>query len=65
MGVKTRVARKNRKPGLSERAIRSIPYELRLQNYEREKNDLFMQIRDLPAEEVAEAHKALVEKWKL
>lgn len=42
-----------------------MPYELRLQNYEREKNDLFMQIRDLPADKVSEAHKALVEKWKL
>lgn len=59
------MARKNRKPGLSERAIRAMPYELRLQNYEREKNDLFMQIRDLPADKVSEAHKALVEKWKL
>lgn len=59
------MARKNRKPGLSERAIRAMPYELRLQNYEREKNDLFMQIRDLPADKVSEAHKELVEKWKL
>ena len=59
------MARKNRKPGLSERAIRAMPYELRLQNYEREKDDLFMQIRDLPAEKVAEAHRALAEKWKL
>lgn len=42
-----------------------MPYELRLQNYEREKDALFMQIRDMPAAEVAEAHRALAEKWKL
>ena len=59
------MARKNRKPGLSERAIRAMPYELRIQNYEREKDDLFMRIKDLPAAEVAEAHRALAEKWKL
>ena len=51
--------------GLSDRAIRAMPYELRLRNYEREKNELFMQIRDLPAHAVAEAHRELAEKWRV
>ena len=59
------MARKNKPGGLSERAIRSMPYELRIQNYEREKDALFMKIRDMPAEAVAEAHKELARKWKV
>ena len=42
-----------------------MPYELRIQNYEREKDVLFMKIRDMPAEAVAEAHKELARKWKV
>lgn len=65
MEVGLKMARKNKPGGLSERAIRAMPYELRLQNYEREKNELFMQIRDMPASAVAEAHQELARKWKV
>ena len=59
------MSRKNKPGGLSERAIRSMPYELRLQNYEREKNAMFSQIKDLPAADVADAHRELARKWKV
>lgn len=50
---------------ISERAIRAMPYESRLKNYEREKDKLFYEIRNMSAAEVAEAHKKLAEKWKV
>ena len=50
---------------LSERAIRNLPYESRLRNYEKEKDALFFKIRDMNASEVAEAHRRLAEKWRV
>lgn len=54
---------KQKNRGLTERAIRSMPYELRLEYYEREKNKMFSQIKDLPAADVADAHRELAKKW--
>ena len=50
---------------ISERTIRAMPYESRLRNYEKEKDQLFLKIRDMSASEVAEAHRKLAEKWKV
>ena len=48
---------------ISERAIRAMPYETRLRNYEREKNAMFNKIAGLPASEVAQKHADLAKKW--
>lgn len=53
------------KNNLSERAIRAMPYESRVKQYEREKAELFYKIRDMSASEVAEAHRKLAEKWRM
>ena len=50
---------------LNERAIRSMPYDMRLRNYEREKNELFDRIAHMSAGEVAKAHAELAEKWRV
>lgn len=50
---------------LSERAIRAMPYDMRLRNYEREKNELFDRIAHMSAVEVAKAHAELAEKWRV
>ena len=42
-----------------------MPYESRLKNYEREKNELFYKIKDMSAAEVAEAHRNLAQKWRV
>ena len=42
---------------------RGLSYEERIRGYEREKNELFFKIADMPAEEVAKAHEALIRKW--
>lgn len=54
---------KKKKQSISERAIRAMPYEVRLRNYEREKNAMFSKIAGLPASEVAKAHADLAKKW--
>ena len=50
---------------LTEAAIRAMPYEQRLKNYEREKNDLFYKISHLSAAEVQEKHNELIRKWRV
>lgn len=50
---------------LSERAIRAMPYEQRLKNYEREKNELFYKISHMSAAEMREKHQELVRKWRV
>lgn len=45
------------------KAIRSLPYAVRLKKYEQEKEELFYKIRDMSAEDVSEAHRKLAEKW--
>ena len=49
----------------SDRAIRGMSLETRQKLYDQEKNQLFQQIRGLPASEVAEAHRQLAEKWRV
>lgn len=43
--------------------IKHMSYDERLRNYEREKDELFSKINRMSSAEVAEAHRALVEKW--
>ena len=50
---------------LTEAAIRAMPYEQRLKNYEREKNELFFKISHLSAAEVQEKHNELIRKWRV
>ena len=50
---------------LSRRAIRTLPLRVRQERYEKEKQELFFQIRDLSPEEVGRAHKALADKWQV
>lgn len=50
---------------LSEHAIRAMPYEQRLKNYEREKNALFYKISHMSAAEVQEKHNELIRKWRV
>ena len=57
------MARKNNGTPLSERAIRAMPYESRIIHYNREKDELFNSIRDMPASEVQRRHEELVKKW--
>ena len=54
-----------RKKSLSEIPIKSLPYEVRLMNYEREKTELFANNFGLSASEMAEMHKKLAEKWRV
>ena len=43
--------------------IQSIPYEERLRRYHAEKDEMFKKCRHLPAAELQEKHKELIEKW--
>ena len=56
---------KKKKSGLSERAIRNMPYESRIQHYNREKDELFRNNAGLPAHELAKLHNELVKKWNV
>jgi len=49
----------------SDKAIRVMSRETRERLYLQEKDELFLQIRNLPASEVAEAHRQLAEKWRV
>jgi len=49
----------------SEKEIRKMSPETRERMYRQEKDELFMQIRGMPAEEVAAAHEALVRKRRI
>ena len=48
---------------ISERAIRVMSYESRIQHYNREKDELFQKLRGLPAKEFEKAHEKLRKKW--
>ena len=41
---------------LTERAIRAMPYEIRIQHYNREKDELFSKNSGLPARELQKLH---------
>lgn len=49
----------------SDKEIRKMPPETRERLYRQEKDELFQQIRGLPADEVAAAHEALIKKWRI
>lgn len=49
----------------SDKAIRVMSRETRERLYLQEKDELFLQIRNLSASEVAEAHRQLAEKWRV
>ena len=51
------------KGSMKSKVIKAMPYDVRLRNYEREKNALFSRIADRPASEVAKAHADLAKKW--
>lgn len=57
------MAKKKQGGGLSERAIRALPYESRILYYNREKDELLRNHAGLPARELAERHEALIKKW--
>ena len=40
-----------------------MPYELRIQHYNKEKNEMFQKLRGLPAREFEKAHEKLRKKW--
>ena len=50
---------------LSDRMIRSMPYEKREQRYREEKERLFYEIQNLTPEQVHEKHMELVKKWHI
>ena len=52
-------------PKITERTIRAMPYESRIKHYEREKNELFMKNKHLPAKELQEMHDKLIKKWNV
>ncbi len=45
--------------------VRSMPYELRLRNYERDKEELFYRMKNLSSAEIREQGRALIEKWQI
>ena len=54
---------KKKREGLSDRAIRALPYESRIQHYNREKTEMFAKYSGLPAWKFQEMHEELRKKW--
>ena len=50
---------------LTERAIRAMPYEIRIQHYNREKDELLRKMTHIPAAELQSRLEELVKKWKV
>ena len=50
---------------LTERAIRAMPYEIRIQHYNREKDEMFRRNQGKSAAELQRLHDELVKKWKV
>ncbi len=50
---------------INECTIRSMPYDVRLKRYQKEKEELFYKIKDMTAEEVSQKHKELADKWRI
>jgi hypothetical protein len=46
-------------------AVQTLPYEVRLRNYEREKEELFYQIANMTPDEIHEAQRKLIRKWQV
>lgn len=45
--------------------ICSMPYDMRLREYEREKQEMFQRMVGVPAVEIMKEHHKLVEKWRV
>ena len=63
-----RRTRKHRHVAVSSfrsRAVRTLPYEVRLRNYEREKEELFYRIANMTPDEIHEAQLKLIRKWQV
>ncbi len=54
-----------RKKSLSEIPIKSMPYEVRLMNYERQKTELVAKNFGVSPEKMTEMLKDLAEKWRV
>jgi len=52
-------------PSLRSMAVQTLPYEVRLRNYEREKEELFYQIANMTPDEIHEAQRKLIRKWQV
>lgn len=50
---------------LTDRQIRRMSYQERQAHYIQEKNELFYSINNMTAEQVREAHDALIRKWRM
>ena len=50
---------------ITERMIRAMPYEVRIQHYNREKDEMFRKNQGVPARELQRLHEELVKKWKV
>ena len=50
---------------ITERMIRAMPYEVRIQHYNREKDEMFRENQGVPARELQRLHEELVKKWKV
>lgn len=48
---------------ITKAVIKAMPYEERLRRYHAEKDEMFQKNRHLPASELQEQHKRLIEKW--
>ena len=48
---------------VSKAVIKAMPYEERLRRYHAEKDEMFKKCRNLPASELQDRHKRLIEKW--
>ena len=56
---------KNTERKITERMIRAMPYEVRIQHYNREKDEMFQKNQGVPARELQRMHEELVKKWKV
>jgi len=50
---------------ITERMIRAMPYEIRLQHYNREKDEMFQKNQGVSARELQRLHEELIKKWKV
>jgi len=42
-----------------------LPYQVRLKNYHKEKDELFYQLKDLSPAEIEQKQRELVRKWRV
>ena len=50
---------------ITERMIRAMPYEVRLQHYNQEKDEMFRKNAGVSARELQRLHEELIKKWKV